>query len=166
MRIHRSKAEEPNRLRSQITTLFAALVIASLDVVSVAAQGQRPPPPLPNFSGDWVEIKPDGARGPAMRLSVRQQGSHVEVSGDMSGQATIQSDRTATWDFALGCDQRFQRPGYNYDNPGSSHYTLRLEQHPGGRAGLVYTKTIERNVPCDGHEAGTEHTEKKLSKQS
>lgn len=70
MNTHITQVSNSRRFRSLIRALLFALVIASLHVVSVAAQ-ERPAPPVPNFSGDWVEIKAPGEAGPAMRLQIK-----------------------------------------------------------------------------------------------
>jgi hypothetical protein len=104
-----------------------------VDSIAVSAPApQRPASSPPTYSGTWVEMRPQ--TGPAMRLSLTQRGSQVEVrisySGTFSvkvfGVASIQSNNSATWTAPESCATKFRKPGYSYDNPGETLFSLSL----------------------------------------
>jgi hypothetical protein len=129
---------------------------------------------VPDFSGVWVETQPNS--GPPMQLQVTQSGSRVQVRisyGDSFsdrnfGVGTVENG-AAIWTIREGCVARFRWPGYNYDNPGLSTFTLSL-RHPAepGEPGplLVYVQEIHWNVPCaSNHRIGTERVQKILRRR-
>jgi hypothetical protein len=134
--------------------------------VAVAPRLLRGAASTPNYSGTWVETKPQ--KGRALRLNLTQNGSQIEVrmsrtgtfSGNVFGVATIQSDNSATWTLRQDCAAEFRHAGYNYDNPGENLFTLRLSQPTGSDSSepvFLYTEDTKWNVPCEGHPIGTEH---------
>jgi hypothetical protein len=129
---------------------------------------------LPDFSGVWVETQ--SRSGPPLRLELTQSGSRVQVrisSRDyfpdaVFGVAAIENG-TATWTSPQGCIARFRWPGYNYDNPGATTFTLSLRQPSDpGESGplLVYSRETHWNVPCAAnHPIGTERAETILKRR-
>jgi hypothetical protein len=136
-----------------------------------AQQPVRPEPPLANYSGLWLEIRP--VSGPPMNLKLTQNGSQVTVQlsyngtfgDDVFGIATINNDR-ATWTVPQPCAPQFRTAGYNYDNPGINLCSIALRQ--GFKDGqparmLVYEQDVRWNVPCGGNPIGTQRIRKTLS---
>jgi hypothetical protein len=111
--------------------------------------------PVAAFDGIWVQTDAEGDQ-PPMRLDLRQNGSQIKVqlsSTDVFGNighATVQNG-VATWSLRQGCAERFQKPGFSYDNPGMNIFTLTLRD-----SRLLYEKETRWTVPCDGHSIGTE----------
>jgi hypothetical protein len=128
----------------------------------------------PDFSGVWLETQPDS--GPPMRLQLVQTGSRVQVRisyrdtfpNFVFGMASIENE-TASWTDRLACVARFQWPGYNYDDPGVSKFTLSLRQpaEPGQPGPLlVYVQETHVNAPCaNNHPIGIERTQKILRRR-
>jgi hypothetical protein len=137
-------------------------------ITALLALFAAPAADLSDFSGIWSVVQPAG--GPPFRLQLTQSGSKVQVrlSGRdtfpdaVFGVATIENG-VATWTAPQGCEQRFQWPGYNYDNPGTNTFTLSLRQ-PG--PSLVYVQETRWNVPCaNNHPIGTERVERILKRE-
>ncbi len=131
-------------------------------------------PHVPDFSGVWVETQPNS--GSPLRLQLTQSGSRVQVRMSyrdyfpdrIFGVATIKHE-TAGWSAPQGCDARFRWPGYDYDNPGVSTFTLSLRQPTepveSGTL-LVYVQQTRWNAPCaNNHPIGTERTQKILKRR-
>lgn len=182
MRVHTPQASNSGSFWNLIPALLIALVIPYVALVSAAQQ--RPNPPTgraPDFSGLWIEIPlPPGAAasGPPLRMLLTQRGTRMEVrlrgnanptpNDPVFGVATVQGNGTATWTGAESCGPGNQKPGYNYDHPGSSQFTVALE-HPidGGaplRPQMLYSQTTTWNVPCDGVPVGTSQTTRVLER--
>jgi hypothetical protein len=176
MNVPTPQASNSGRFWNPIPALLIALVIPYVALVSAAPQ--RPSPPTgraADFSGLWIEIpRPPGAApsgGPPLRMRLTQQGARLEVrlrgnanptpNDPVFGVATI-AGQMATWTGPESCGSVNQKPGYNYDHPGSSQYTLALEHPIDGpappRPQMLYTTTTTWNVPCDGIQAGTSQT--------
>ena len=143
VRVHTPQASNSGRFWKLTPALLIALVIPYVALASAAPQ--RPAPPTgraPDFSGLWIEIPPPpgaAASGPPLRMRLTQRGTRMEVrlrgnanptpNDPVFGVATIQENGSATWTGAESCGPGNQKPGYNYDHPGSSQFTLALE-HP------------------------------------
>ena len=107
-----------------------------------------------------------------MRIKLSQDGSQVTVrlsysdsfSGRVFGAATVRNG-VATWTAPQGCVERFQSPGYNYDNPGLNTFTLSFLPADGQqrRPVLVYTQVTLWNVLCGNHRIGIEGLQKVLT---
>ncbi len=148
----------------------AALCSVLLVLLLPAAFGSD----LPAYSGVWVETQPES--GPPLRLQLTQSGSRVQVRMSfrdyfpdlVSGVATIENG-TASWSTPQGCVARFQRPGYNYDNPGVTTVALSFRQlSASGEPGplLVYVQETHWNVPCaNNHPVGTERIQRILRRR-
>jgi hypothetical protein len=165
MRIHTQQASNSGRFWNLIPALLISLVIPYVALVSAAPQCPAPPTGYPNFSGLWIQTPPSrgaAASVPLLRMRLTRRGSQIEVRlrGDVNptpsdpvfAMATIQGNGTATWTVAESCGPSNQKPGYNYDRPGSSLHTFALE-HPidGGapsRPQMLHTITTTWNVPC------------------
>jgi hypothetical protein len=98
-----------------------------------------------------------------MWLKLQQNGAEVTVqisyTGSFSGAAfgrAVVSNGAATWTLRQSCAPRFQPPGYNYDNPGSNTFTLRLDGSI-----LLYEQVTRWTAPCDGHPIGAETASKR-----
>jgi len=157
----------------QLKTQVDSIAVSASAPQRPAPAPQRPASSSPTYSGTWVEVRPQS--GPATRLSLTQRGSQVEVrisytgtfSGKVFGVASIQSNNSATWTVPQSCAAEFRKPGYSYDNPGESLFSLSLgEPIDGGSPEpiLTYTQDTKWNVPCDGHPIGTKHTSKALQR--
>jgi hypothetical protein len=159
------------RLRLALVALFALLLFPEAQTLR-AQPGINSAPPPPVFSGVWTETRP--AKGRPMRIKLSQDGAQVMVwlsysdsfSGRVFGAATVRNG-VATWAAPQGCVERFQSPGYNYDNPGLNTFTLSFLAANGQlRPVLVYTQVTLWNVPCGNHRIGTEGVQKVLTNDS
>jgi len=121
---------------------------------------------------DAQNLRAQPAGGRPMRIKLSQDGSQVTVrlsysdsfSGRVFGAATVRNG-VATWTVPQGCVERFQSPGYNYDNPGLNTFTLSFLPADGQqrRPVLVYTQVTLWNVLCGNHRIGTEGLQKVLT---
>jgi hypothetical protein len=144
----------------------AGAVIAA-DPKNLVPAGQfevwMPAGTLPNFAGTWVQTVPRS--GPAMHMEIMQNGSQLTVyisytegSSQPFGQASMQGDN-AVWALPQGCSPEYQKPGYDYTQPGMNTFTLELNGSV-----LIYTQQTKWTSPCDGHSIGTETINKNLQR--
>lgn len=131
-----------------------------------APKAQEIPPAdaIPNFGGTWLEINPKNSVRPLM-LKVVQDGSRItvyltytQVFGRAFFEANI-SEGSAIQSMPQGCAPRFQKPGYNYDNPGTNIFHLSLHGST-----LLYEQDTQWMSPCDGHPIGTETNTKEMQR--
>jgi hypothetical protein len=120
---------------------------------------------VPNLAGTWLEIHPKDPANP-LRLKVVQSGTQITCyisytqvfSGRADLQATINGGR-ATTSLPQECAPRFQKPGYNYDNPGVNIFNISLRGST-----LVYEQDTKWTSPCDGHPIGVEQNVRALQR--
>ncbi|MGD0966363.1 MAG: protein kinase [Candidatus Acidiferrales bacterium] len=119
---------------------------------------------IPNFAGTWVEINPQNSARPLM-LKVVQIGAQItvyltytQVFGNFFLKADI-SEGSAIRSLPQGCAPRFQKPGYNYDRPGTNIFHLSLRGST-----LLYEQDTQWMSPCDGHPIGTETNTKEMQR--
>jgi len=157
----------PGTVIEQVPNPGTNLPVDQLVNLMVAAH-----PPLASlgqeFAGRWEEIPPlvPQDKGHPMWLKLLQNGSELTVwisytgsfTGPAFGQALI-SGNQATWTLPQGCAPRFQHAGFNYDNPGSNTFLLRLDGSI-----LWYEVQTRWTSPCDGHSVGTETERKRLQR--
>jgi hypothetical protein len=148
------------RFRIAFVSLIALLQLSSAQTLSTQ-QGITSAAPPTGFSGVWAETKPTS--GPPMRIKFAQNGSQLMIwlsysdsfSDGATATATIKNG-VATWASPQSCVDRFQSPGYNYDNPGMNTFALSFLQAEGQPGPvLVYTQVTQWNAPCGGHPIGT-----------
>jgi len=120
------------------------------------------------FTGIWEEGLPLAPqdRGHPTWLKLLQNGSELTIwisyTGSFTGPAfghALVNGSQATWTLPQSCAQRFQHRGYDYDNPGSNTFTLRLDGSI-----LWYEAQTRWTSPCDGHSVGTETVRKRLQR--
>ena len=126
----------------------------------------RPAGAIPNLAGTWAEINPQDPAHP-LRMKVVQSGaqitaymSYTQVFGNALLTANIIEGR-AIQSRPQGCAPQFQKPGYNYDNPGVNTLYLGLRG-----PSLVYEQITRWTSPCDGHPIGIERNTKELQRLS
>ena len=120
-----------------------------------------------DFAGIWEEIPPltpqDHGR-PMLLLKLQQNGSEVSVQfsrkgplrGALFAQARVERGE-ASWIGSQRCPKQLQHAGYNYDNPDSGTFTLRLDG-----AVLLLRSQIHWNSPCGDHQIGVATEIKRL----
>jgi TIR domain len=120
---------------------------------------------IPNFAGVWAEINPKDAASP-LRLKVEQSGaqislyiSYTQVFSNRADFEAAVSQGRATTSMRQGCGPKFQKPGYNYDNPGVNIFTVSLRG-----PNLVYEQDTKWTSPCDGHPIGVEKNSRELQR--
>ena len=84
--------------------------------------------------------------------------TYTQVFGRAFLEANI-SDGTAKQSLPQGCAPRFQKPGYNYDNPGTNVFQLSLRGST-----LLYEQDTTWTSPCDGHPIGTETNTREMQR--
>lgn len=155
--------------RSSALCISRIAVLISLLLVPGAVASD-----VPDLSVVWVETQPES--GPPMRLQLTQSGSRLQVRisfrdtfPDAVFRTVTIENGTASWTIPQGCIARFRWPGYNYDNPGSTTFTLSLrEPAEPGESGplLVYVQKTHWNVPCaSNHPIGTEQVQRILRRR-
>jgi len=119
---------------------------------------------VPNLAGTWAEISPRDSAHPLL-LKVVQNGARItlyltytQVFGRAFLEADV-SDGTAKQSLPQGCAPRFQKPGYNYDNPGTNVFQLSLRGST-----LLYEQDTTWTSPCDGHPIGTETNTREMQR--
>ena len=84
--------------------------------------------------------------------------SYTRSFGPAFGKAIARSGEAA-WTVPQGSAERFQHPGYNYDNPGSNTFALGLDGSI-----LCMNSRPAGPSPCGGHSVGTETVRKRLQR--
>ena len=121
----------------------------------------------PNFAGIWSEVNPKDPGRP-MQLRIVRNGAQIagfiSYTGTFSNKPLIEAEITqgrATTSRPQSCAPQFQKPGYNYDEPGVNIFTLSLRGST-----LMYEQDTKWSSPCDGHPIGVEQTVRELQRVS
>jgi TIR domain len=152
----REEAVKEAAAREAAAKKAAAKEAAAKDAAAREAAAKRAAAVHNDWAGLWTETLAKDSRCPP-RLSLAQDGNQVHFFGRT---VPIQNGSVSV-SVQQGCAQQFQRPGYTYENPGTTTVSARLDGQ-----GLVYTTDTTWNVPCDGHPAGKEHMECHYSRAS
>jgi serine/threonine-protein kinase len=159
-----SPAAQPKAKKAKPTKAESASSTPAEPAPAPSAPEIPPVDAVPNLAGTWAEISPRDSAHPLL-LRVVQNGARItlyltytQVFGRAFLEANI-SDGTAKQSLPQGCAPRFQKPGYNYDNPGTNVFQLSLRGST-----LLYEQDTTWTSPCDGHPIGTETNTREMQR--